>query len=239
MSSSNEPDHMRDLMDIMNRKEDLHPDLEPYLVQDGPLGVPFLNAPLVKNIMHSPQENAWMNKSYLLKKEQVEKAASDGDWHRYVFWHERAYRLGALLDAVEKGAKVDPKIYWELVGSIWTDSENIREDRRSWQTIWTEPVPKRPFCMSSSERKALKALPDVIQVWRGVGHRTAARGMSWTINKTKAEWFARRYSSDDRTPHLVSGVVLKTDVLAYFTGRNESEVVAMPSRVKNQKIETI
>jgi hypothetical protein len=64
--------------------------------------------------------------------------------------------------------------------------------------------------------------------------------MSWSTDKTKAEWFAYRFSSmDGRTPFLVEGQVQKTDILAYFTGRGESEVVALPEAVEDIKLEML
>jgi hypothetical protein len=40
--------------------------------------------------------------------------------------------------------------------------------------------------MEKDERAALKKMPDVLTIWRGVGHRRAVRGMSWTIDQAKA-----------------------------------------------------
>jgi hypothetical protein len=57
--------------------------------------------------------------------------------------------------------------------------------------------------------------------------------LSWTTDKEKAEWFARRFAIATQ-PLLVRGTVAKKDVMAVFLGREESEVVS-----ENVKIEKV
>ncbi len=54
-------------------------------------------------------------------------------------------------------------------------------------------------------------------------------------------WFANRFAMLDRfgEPKLVTGVARKEDVLGYFTGRGESEVVIDPAKVKKQKVKEL
>ena len=80
--------------------------------------------------------------------------------------------------------------------------------------------------MTADEHAALDAMPDEIQIWRGCEREAHIHGMSWTIDKNWAEWFATRR----QRPHaprvvLASAFCRKSDVLAYFTNRNESEIV--------------
>lgn len=239
MSDHEHSAEMRRMLDLFSRKEDLHPDLVPHMRDDGPVG-PMLHHPLIINVLHTEHDNARTNEQYRLKKAEVEKAAQEQNWHRFVFWHERPYRLNALVEVLGKGVKLDPQTYWELVASIWTDSENIYESYGAWVAIWSADVANRKLAMSDEERAYLASLPDTIQVWRGVGHRPAINGMSWTVDEEKARWFAKRYGSHGgRSAHLVSGTVNKADVLAYFSGRNESELVVFPKDVKNKKVEKL
>ena len=57
------------------------------------------------------------------------------------------------------------------------------------------------------------------------------------VDKAKAEWFARRFAGGEgRTPLLVEGTVSKKDVLAYFSNRGESEIVAFPEDVHVENV---
>lgn len=229
------PPAFQKLQDIWGKKEDLHPDLVPHLTT-GAVG-PMLHHPLVINVMHHDMQNAVTNQSYLHKKAAVAKAAKEGDWSRYIFMHERPYRFDALVRAASKGLAQDPKQYWDLVGSVWTDSENIHQSLPAWKKLWTAPMPGREECMNEKEHAALAALPETMTVYRGVGHARFKLGLSWTLDKERAEWFANRFAgANGRRAHVYAGEVAKKDVLAHFLGRNENEVVIDPRCVKNLRL---
>jgi hypothetical protein len=139
---------------------------------------------------------------------------------------QRPYRLDALLECQRLGAT--GSAYWELVGHVWTDSENVFQHIRKWKRVWSHNPALREFCMEEEEREALAALPDDLTVWRGTAHQRSIRGLSWTLDRDKAIWFAKRFSMLPRlTPRLVEGFVHKRHVLAYFGGRKEKEIVSM------------
>ena len=79
--------------------------------------------------------------------------------------------------------------------------------------------------MDKKEKAEFATFPDRLTIFRGQGGRRGlGQGLSWTINQAKAEWFARRYSFLG-PPFVASAWVFKRDVFAYFTRRNESEIV--------------
>ncbi len=57
--------------------------------------------------------------------------------------------------------------------------------------------------------------------------------MSWTLDRNKAVWFAQRYSvlTELGAPKLAEATVRKRDILAYFNGRKEKEVVVDSSKL--------
>ena len=73
------------------------------------------------------------------------------------------------------------------------------------------------------------ALPEEFHVYRGYDERGNARGLSWTADRAKAEWFARRWSGTQA--FVAFGRAHKKDIFAYFVGRKEKEVVILPSKV--------
>ena len=88
--------------------------------------------------------------------------------------------------------------------------------------------------MIAEERKVLDALPDEIEIYRGVRKGSKkAKGMSWTTDKTVAEWFSKRFSKGHDTGDIYKAVIRKSDVLAFFQGRNEQEIVVKTTGLRH------
>src|ERR1700720_120677 len=62
--------------------------------------------------------------------------------------------------------------------------------------------------------------------------RGLTRGLAWTMDQSKAEWFAGRFPYRG-PPFVASGWVFKRDVFAYFIGRQESEIVVSPNSIRD------
>jgi hypothetical protein len=133
-----------------------------------------------------------------------------GNWERLIWIHERPYRIRPLQKALRRIA--DPKEAARLVGLVWTDSENIRQRRSVWLSIWTERAD--PWAaMDEKEQAEFATFPDRLTIFRGQGGRRGhTHGLSWTMDQAKAEWFAER--SFPGRPFVASGWVFKRDVLA-------------------------
>lgn len=230
--------------EVMFAIEPLHPDLVPYLGERPHLGT-VIHHPLIISLMHHERLNKSVNRRYVLLKAEVEQALADGKWLHYVFSHERPYRFDALMEIVERDGfwdeTGDGTAYWELVGEVWQDCENVYQHFDGWCGLWASEMAGRERVMDDDERAALAALPDALTVWRGAGHRGVANGLSWTLDKDKAAWFARRdIGHEDRTgAYVARGSVRKPDVLAHFTGRGEAEIVVLPDHVIDTKVQTI
>ena len=207
-----------DLTKLMNTKEDLNPELVDYVEDpvEG-LGLVFIKHPLINELYHEAM-NAVINARYELKKEAVEEAREKGDWSGFVWLHERPFRFTALLEALGTG-------YWdagnlteeenELVESVWIDAENPGVNRDVWLTLF-EAMP----C------GALDKLPKKFTIYRGTGADDDNNGISWTLSKKVAKFFADRFRDD--------GVVLereiaRSDALFYTNGRGEEEVIFNPT----------
>ena len=78
--------------------------------------------------------------------------------------------------------------------------------------------------MSAKDRRTYEALPEFINAYRGCFDADDVMAYSWTLDRGKAEWFARRKRMMG-TPVVAKVNVHKSFVLAYFSDRNESEVV--------------
>ena len=97
------------------------------------------------------EDASYINQTYRNKLQGVKKAETDADWGLYVDLHERPYRLCALLSATKKGLKDKPSEFWELVGNVWRDSENIHHSLSKWRGLWGTPIGGRRACMSAED----------------------------------------------------------------------------------------
>jgi hypothetical protein len=188
----------------------------------------LLHHPLIVEYVE-PDRAAVVNARYRDLRRQADDSIAEEDWSGYIFLHARPYRLDALAKCVDLG--VSGSEYWRLVGEVWTDSENIFQNRRRWKRLWSSKEPEREACMDKQERARLAGFPDWFTVWRGTARQQSIKGLSWTTDKEKAVWFAER-SAIETQPLLVAGTVSKKDVKAVFLGRNETEIVSMAVRIE-------
>lgn len=204
--------------DIFSKKEELNEELKPYL-SNKPF--PMLRHPLLYHMMYSEQMNAMINMQFKFKKEQIEKSSNSKDWETYIYTHERPYRLNAFLEVERNLSDVQ---YWEILGSIWTDSENIWQNKETWRNLIKSNRGSKEFFMSNEDRMHLIKLPNVIKVYRGCIANKNKTGLSYTLSKEKAEWFSKRFNTDGI---VVEREVKKHKIFAYLNSRGEDEVIIL------------
>jgi len=128
--------------------------------------------------------------------------------------------------------------FWRTVRDVWLDPENAYEDRdrerKLWNTIWASARPYRERVMTAPEFAALKVLPNDVTIYRGTNDRASLRGAAWTLDRTKAIWYAHRWASKDRAPWLGETTVPKDRILAYFSA--EYETIVLPKNCKNMRV---
>lgn len=194
---------------------ELHPDLQPYL-EEGVLG-PQLRHPLVYAVPLWTKAHA--NYIYEQKKADLIDAVLHREYSKIIFLHERPYRLDAFVK-IAKDLPDDK--YWSLLASIWTDTENGWQNLDTWRALFASERPGRGHLMDVDEHSTLRNLPDTVEIYRGCEKGVNEDGISWTLNRDKAEFFANRFTKQ--------GIVLtkqinKSDIIAVFNGRGEAEVI--------------
>jgi len=154
-----------------------------------------------------------------------------GDWHAYLFahFHRSVYAdiLWQIQDEIE-----DAKAYWSLVGRAWVACDNAFQHFYIWCLLLLTPRPHREFMMSEDERKTFEALPTKLTIYRAC-NRYSKHGLSWTLDKAFAEHFAEKRHSfafpkgvpKSARPRVIEKVIDKSDAIAYFNSRKESEIV--------------
>lgn len=71
-------------------------------------------------------------------------------------------------------------------------------------------------------------LSGVVMIYRGVGSEKYRDGISWTLDKSKAEWFATRFTDDGI---IYSAKVKSKDILYYISERGEEEIIVDPKKL--------
>lgn len=139
------------------------------------------------------------------------------------------YRLEKFAEIQDE---LSDKEYWELLGSIWSDSENLWQYGYMLGWLINSSRPGREFMMEDNEKKFLDTLPDEFVVYRG--HQIRNRmGYSWTLSYWRAKWFAQRFQQ--KRQGVVQGTVKKESIVAVLLGRNELEIVCALKNIINPK----
>lgn len=223
MKDSEAMDKLREFYD----PEELHPNLGPY-VYTTRTGLTMLNHPLVQQPFMAPHLNKQANKMYAYKLGAVAQAILDKNWELFVFLHERPYRAKALSRIMKK---VPDEEYWPLLRSVWIDTENLWQWGPLVRRLLLADKSHRSRLMYEHEQVHIQRLPEVAPlIFRGYSLPGKARGWSWTFDRDKAEWFARRFAT--KTADLAIGEVYRKDIVAYITGRDEEEVIVDPHNVR-------
>ena len=199
---------------------ELHPDLKAYIVTTE-VG-PMLQHPLIHQLFFGTKlETEWANQAYEQKKAAVHEAILAGDWNTVLILHERPYRVSVLTRVPR-----DTPDYWDMVATWWCDTEFPSHHLDVWIELLDHPDAHR--MMDPDERAVFDSLPEVVTVYRGVGAEGGEDGLSWTLSREKAEWFAQRFATDDDTGWVEERTIRKALITAYVDRRNEREVIVLP-----------
>lgn len=197
--------------------------------------------PIIKHPFYTghcnPSQAFHVNYSIEWKEQEAKRQAEKGDWHKVIF----LYATPHLLDGFKKyHSRFDDKSYWQILATIWTLQEQLWPNRKLFLKLFEAPRDGRQWLMTVAERRKLENMPNQFPVYRGfIG--TRGKGLSWTTDKKKAEWFAKRFAKVEGIgqPKLMEGIAKKKDVLAYFNGRKEKEIVIDPDKVTKVKTSAI
>lgn len=195
--------------------EPLHSDLLPYL-EDGVLGKQ-LRHPLVYQV--PLWANGHANAYYEQKSKAVEKAIEDKNFKQFVWLFERPYRVEAFIKIADKLSDTD---YWRLLSDVWIDTENQYAYLKEWKKLLASKRSSRHYMMTEEEDNTLRALPELVNIYRGCQKGINQDGLSWSLDKSKAKFFANRFG---KKGIILERKVSKNDIVAVLTGRGESEVI--------------
>lgn len=161
----------------------------------------------------------------------------------------KADRFSQCLSAINKGNRFD-YLNWLHKEDLITDQECAD----AVYSIWT--MQERFYHCGMCKEKLIKMMKlaeksplhqtdidklsdnNKVTIYRGVKVNNY-RGLSWTVDKSVAEWFARRFGHNGDKCYVFTGTINKKDILALFSNRNEKEVVCDYRKIKNIQCEEI
>lgn len=119
----------------------------------------------------------------------------------------------------------------ESVGSVfhnlWITIEQISTDpnvsRR--EIIAMLEYADKTTLMNEEELLAYSALPQLVTVYRGITSYNirSTKAISWSLSRSTAEWFAKRFNSDKQI--VLEKKIPKSKIICIMLGRGEQEVL--------------
>jgi hypothetical protein len=196
--------------------EPLNADLIPYL-ETSDAGWTMLRHPLVYQVPFFSNGSA--NAYYQQKKTAVEQALEKKNYKQFIWLFERPYRIEAFIKIADQLSDTD---YWRVLSDIWIDTENQYAYLKEWKNLLGSKRPNRHYMMVEEEDNILRSLADEVTVYRGCQKSLNEDGLSWTLDKSKAKFFANRFG---KKGIILERKIPKSDIVAVLMGRGESEVI--------------
>lgn len=138
-----------------------------------------------------------------------------------------------LKTFVEISGKYEDKIYWQALAMCYENSDNLGVvSRQVLKGLFTVDRGCREYLMKGPQRRAYNKLPPIVTIYRGMTieeRESGDYGVSWTLSKKVAEYFAfvypRNYEFGNHPKCVIRLDVPKEKIIAYWNTRKEKEVI--------------
>ncbi len=221
-----------DLDELINREEPLRKKYMRYVIERHGGG-----RSLVHPVLHAPvirlDRCAYLHREIETGEAVATELLGDGNVYGFVCCHTAPFRVAAFRKALRKlGAKIKDKDYWQTLRLAYETNENPSGHCHTFRRWLAARRRSREYFMELEERDLLRRLPDSFTVYRGYS-RFRGEGMSWTLDRRVADWFAHR-RADWGQPRVITGLVRRDDVLALLESAGEAEVLVPHGLVTQQ-----
>lgn len=119
--------------------------------------------------------------------------------------------------------------FWSILRWVWIRHGGSVARLNAQHTLLMADRSSKSFLMTFNEQVALGALADELVVYHGTSTQSDQFGWSWSLDLEISRGFARSRFSDG--PRVIVGRCRKQNVIAYFPGYDEDEVVIDPIHV--------
>jgi len=138
--------------------------------------------------------------------------------------HDSYSRMEALLSARRH---MQWQVFYKALGLIWTISDDIAKHRFVLYRVFANSTRYQlDLMMRSKEMRTLRALPEIIPIYRGC-YPNNRSGLSWSTDKEIAAGFTlqNRYKQPGQ-PRLLLESRIKREHAVLMLERNEQEIIA-------------
>ena len=175
------------------------------------------------------------------KKQELDKAIEQQNWDKVFMLVEKPFRLNWLEENID--LIKDDKQYYNFLKDAYMMTEFPMNGFSNYRDLLDLFYARKnsKLMLDKDELELLNSLPNEVKIWRGVKVDDVLDddniGLSFTLNKDKAIWFAERFSQAGVSQAiLIEAVVNRFDILSIFLNRDEEEVIVNPEDIKIKKI---
>lgn len=200
------------------------------------------------NINGKSKNNYLTNNQYLGKNELYEEYYYNGEFEEVLTLLDKHKRMGWFIQNHEEiyENSINEDLYYQLLRENLVYVDNHGSYRKEYPNLIN--IGSNPHLMMfEDERKKFDKLPNEFVVYRGVSSNKKITkrnvqdllGNSWSLDREISIWFSINHSSrhlKSKYLFLLTYQVSKTEVLSYFTDRNEEEIFLDHTRIDINKI---
>ena len=175
------------------------------------------------------------------KKQELDKAIEQQNWDKVFMLIEKPFRLNWLEENID--LIKDDKQYYNFLKDAYMMTEFPMNGFSNYHDLLDLFYAREnsKLMLDKDELELLNSLPNEVKIWRGVKVDDVLDddniGLSFTLNKDKAIWFAERFSQAGVSQAiLIEAVVKRDDILSIFLNRDEEEVIVNPEDIKIKEI---
>ena len=128
--------------------------------------------------------------------------------------------------------KLKGELYWYALKESYISSDNLFHFKGLVKASFSSKQPNREKLMNYDEIRYLTSLPEQVNIYRGMTEqelKTKNYGISWTLKKEVAEFFAnsypRNFSTNEMKKVVYEMTIKKNDIVAFFNDRDEFEII--------------
>jgi len=223
---------MEDVEEMQNMHEPLRKKYMRYVIErhEGP---PMLAHPFCRQLAFDLDRCALIHREIDELSAMAAEFLQQGQWEDFIVCHTPPHRIAAFRKLLRThAAKLSDEEYWRNLRMIYEEAANPSAHWVTFRQLFRSRRKKREHLMNPRERDMLRRLPDSLTVYRGYA-RFGGEGMSWTLDRRVADWFAHRDSGRGE-PRVITGEVRRDDVLALITTTNEAELLVPDGSVTQQ-----
>ena len=155
----------------------------------------------------------------------LENAKSGEEAYEWLCTNQDSYsRMGVLLSARRH---MQAQVFYKSLGMIWSISDDIAKHKYVLYRVFFHATRHQlDLMMGSKEIAALRALPEIIPIYRGC-YPNNRSGLSWSTDKEIAAGFTLqdRYQQPGQTRLLLEARI-KREHAVLMLDRDEQEIIA-------------